>query len=96
MLKRVTPSRGVEEMSVNEWLFSTNEFSLDPRNHCVIPLEILHVPDAEEEHVVVMPFMRPFNEPRFETFGEFVAFCDQVFEVCVCGSCLITRDSYLI
>ncbi|KAH9970470.1 hypothetical protein BJV74DRAFT_867045 [Russula compacta] len=29
---------------------------------------------------MVMPFLRPFNDPRFQTYGEFVAFFMQISE----------------
>jgi hypothetical protein len=30
---------------------------------------------------MVMPFLRPFDDPRFETFGETLECCRQVLEV---------------
>jgi hypothetical protein len=30
---------------------------------------------------MVMPFLRPFNKPRFQTFGEFVSFFTQICNV---------------
>jgi hypothetical protein len=31
--------------------------------------------------LIVMPLLRPFDEPRFQTYAEFVAFFTQICEV---------------
>ncbi|KAI0312540.1 hypothetical protein OF83DRAFT_1176535 [Amylostereum chailletii] len=78
-LKRVRPGTGPEELNVNKFL-SSDDFVSDPRNHCVAPLEILQVPDNETLSLLVMPLLRPSFDPPFDTFGEVVAFCTQIFE----------------
>ncbi|KAJ7092080.1 hypothetical protein B0H15DRAFT_835358 [Mycena belliarum] len=52
----------------------------DPRNHCVPILEVFEVPDSEY-HIIVMPLLRSFLVPRFDTIGEAVEFFSQFFEV---------------
>jgi hypothetical protein len=59
---------------------STEPLSLDPRNHCAQLLEVLDLPD-DDEQVLVMPLLRPFNSPTFDTFGEAIDCFRQLFEV---------------
>jgi hypothetical protein len=79
MLKRVYPEEGPHELNITQ-LFSSREFALDPRNHCVPLLDIIEIPQSGQK-LLVMPFLRPFKNPHFETFGEFVAFFSQICEV---------------
>ncbi|KAJ7138498.1 hypothetical protein C8R43DRAFT_1019321 [Mycena crocata] len=51
-----------------------------PGNHCVPLLEDLKVPDSETQAILVMPLLRSFLDPRFDTFGEVIDFFDQIFE----------------
>jgi hypothetical protein len=78
MLKKVFPEEGPHELIITQ-LFSSREFARDPRNHCVPLLDILETQNGQK--LMVMPFLRPFNNPRFQTFGEFVAFFAQICEV---------------
>jgi len=54
----------------------------DPKNHCVPLLELIDLsqtnPDGRK--LMVMPLLRPFKNPRFQTYGEFVAFFMQISE----------------
>ncbi|KAI0041032.1 hypothetical protein FA95DRAFT_1565793 [Auriscalpium vulgare] len=60
-------------------LFSAEPHRMVPQNHC-IPLEdTLKLPDKPMP-TLVYPRMRPYNDPRFRTFGEVVAFIHQIFE----------------
>jgi hypothetical protein len=54
----------------------------DPRNHCVPIFDVLKVPDMEDRVILVMPLLRLFDSPPFETYGETVDLFSQVFEVC--------------
>ncbi|KAJ7159109.1 hypothetical protein C8R43DRAFT_1086966 [Mycena crocata] len=60
-------------------IFSSPRLS-DPRNHCVPILEELKVPDSETQTILVMPLLRSFLDPRFDTFGEVMDFFGQIFE----------------
>jgi hypothetical protein len=57
-------------------------------NHCVPILDILPVPREREdsspigEVILVMPLLKTFDEPKFKTYGEAIAFFSQIFEVC--------------
>jgi len=79
MLKKIYPDEGPHELVVAQ-LFSSRELVRDPRNHCVPLLDIIEIPQNGHK-LMVMPLLRPFNDPHFQTFGEFVAFFTQICEV---------------
>jgi len=79
MLKSV-PARGQQELEIARTV-SSPELRRHPRNHCVPLLDTFELPDTLDEKLIVMPFLRPFDEPRFQTYGEFVAFFTQICEV---------------
>ena len=79
MLKKIYPDEGPHELVITQ-LFSSRELARDPRNHCVPLLDVIEVPQNGQK-LMVMPLLRPFNDPHFETFGEFVAFFTQICEV---------------
>lgn len=79
MLKKVLPEEGPHELSITQY-FSSAELRDDSRNHCVPLLELINTADTKLDKLMVMPFLRPFNNPRFQTFGEFVAFFTQICE----------------
>ncbi|KAJ7510707.1 kinase-like domain-containing protein [Mycena galericulata] len=60
---------------------SSEPLYLDPENHCVRCIEILHVP-GEDMHMdlIVIPLLCPWNEFPPTTIGEAVDFFSQVFE----------------
>ena len=69
---------------------SSDPLSKDSRNHCVPLLDVLHPPlkDGDRDlQILVMPFLRPFDSPIFDTFGEAIECIRQLFEVnshCLC------------
>ena len=77
MLKRVSTAMELE-ISL---LVSTPRLRHDPRNHCVPLIEVIELPYAHDQKLMVMPFLRPFHKPRFQTYGEFVAFFTQICDV---------------
>jgi hypothetical protein len=79
MLKKIFTEEGPHELRIAQ-LFSSREVSRDPRNHCVPLLDVIELPNTSQK-LMVMPFLRPFNNPRFQTYGEFVAFFTQICEV---------------
>ena len=79
MLKKVLPEEGPHELIITQ-LFSSRQLARDPHNHCVPLLDILEIPHNGQK-LLVMPFLRPFQNPRFQTFGEFVGFFTQLCEV---------------
>lgn len=53
----------------------------DPWNHCVPIHEILADPYDPELAMMVMPYLRPCNNPEFATTGDVVDFVEQTVEV---------------
>ena len=80
MFKRVLPEEGPYELLISQ-LFSSKEFAGDSRNHCVTLLNVIELEGPEHHKLMVFPLLRPFNRPRFQTFGDFVAFFTQLCEV---------------
>ena len=60
--------------------FSSDDLASDHRNHSVPILEVLQIPDDEDKIILVMPFLREFYNPKFDTIGEVVEFFRQAFE----------------
>jgi hypothetical protein len=54
----------------------------DPLNHCVPIYDVLRLPDDDDKVILVMPLLRSWCEPEFETVGEGIHFFRQLFEVC--------------
>ena len=77
MLKKVSAG---EELEIGR-RFSFTPLSQEPGNRCVPLIEILELPNAVDQKLIAMPLLRSFNNPRFQTFGEFVAFFTQICEV---------------
>jgi hypothetical protein len=80
MFKRVLPEEGPYELSISQF-FSSEELAGDRRNHSVKLLDVLELEGPERHRLMVLPLLRPFNHPHFQTFGEFVAFFSQLCEV---------------
>ena len=53
----------------------------DPRNHSVPIYEVLQLPDDDDKLILVMPLLKEYQIPRFDTIGEVVEFFRQIFEV---------------
>ena len=68
------------ELEISQYLSSPG-LMRESHNHCVPLLEILELPNSPEQKLIVMPFLRPFDNPRFQTFGEFVSFFTQICDV---------------
>ena len=80
MLKKLPEREGPHELQINR-LFSSDPHASDPRNHCAPLLDVIELPN--DPPIMVHSLLRPFYDPRFQTFGEFVAFFGQICEVCV-------------
>ncbi|KAI9069041.1 kinase-like protein [Trametes sanguinea] len=52
----------------------------DERNHCVPIHEILVDPHDSDLGLMVMPYLRPCNNPDFSTVGDVIEFVDQTLE----------------
>jgi hypothetical protein len=80
VLKLIQKSVHPYEAEIGNFL-SSESLAFDPRNHCVPILEILHIPDDEEQLFLVMPLLREHDDPRFDTIGEVVEFFQQILVV---------------
>lgn len=78
VLKRLLTKEGPYEHEINK-LFSTEPLASNPRNRCVRLLDVIDLPG--DPPILVHPFLRPYNDPRFQTFGEFITFFSQICEV---------------
>jgi hypothetical protein len=78
MLKNVPA--GEWELEITQY-FSSPVVRSNPKNHCVPLLETLELPDTLDHKLMVMPYLRPFDNPQFRTYGEFVDFFTQISEV---------------
>ncbi|THH21616.1 hypothetical protein EUX98_g8325 [Antrodiella citrinella] len=57
----------------------------NPNNHCVPVLDVLPDPLSSSQALLIMPFLRSFNDPPFEVIDEVVDFVRQTLE----GLCFI-------
>ncbi|GBE80551.1 hypothetical protein SCP_0302660 [Sparassis crispa] len=79
VLKKTKKSTHPYEAEIARFLSSSPLIS-DPRNHCVPICEALQDPIDEDIVLLVMPLLRLYDEPRFETVGEAVEFFHQMIE----------------
>lgn len=80
MLKWFNPSYHPFEADIGSF-FSSGDRASNPRNHCVPIYDVLRVPDEEDAQILVMPLLRKYGDPPFETVGEVVDFFRQTIEV---------------
>jgi hypothetical protein len=79
VLKRISKNRDPEELKILQY-FNQEELSSDPMNHCVPLLNTLQTPGGEFD-IAVMPLLRDYDDPAFDTVGEVVDFVRQILEV---------------
>ena len=79
-IKRIDCRTHLDEVNVASRLGSS-ESRKDERNHCVPILEVFSDDRDPWYQYIVMPVLRPFNEPNFTSFGEVVDFVHQTLEV---------------
>ena len=80
MLKVIYPAEGPHELMINKF-FSSPELAKMPDNHCAPLLDVIELRRPEPQKLMVFPFLRPFNQPKIQTIGEFVAFFTQICDV---------------
>lgn len=68
------------EVEIGRFL-SSEKLAQDPRSRCVRIIDVLQDPDDPKTSIIVMPLLKPFSEPAFQTIGESVAFFKQAIEV---------------
>ncbi|KAI0363369.1 hypothetical protein BV20DRAFT_147088 [Pilatotrama ljubarskyi] len=79
MLKKVRRSVHPYEVAIGQY-FSSGQVASEPRNHCCPLYDVLQDPKDDDLQIIVMPLLRRYNNPSFETVGEAVEFFSQVFE----------------
>ncbi len=82
VIKQIPKSVHPYEVDIGRYLTSS-PLSDDPRNHCCPILDVLQDPRDPDIQLVVMPFLRQYNDPKFSTVGEAVEFFRQALDVCV-------------
>ena len=80
VLKSIPVRRGHQELEIARTV-SSPELRHHPHNHCVPLLDVIEFPSILDRKLMVMPLLRPFNEPYFRTYGDFVDFFTQICEV---------------
>ena len=68
------------EEDISKYLCS-EPLASDPRNHCVPVLDTLYPPTDDDLVIIVLPLLRRFDSPRFDTFGEAIDCFKQLLEV---------------
>jgi len=60
--------------------FSSEELASHPANHCVPIYEVFTLDAKDDALIMVMPLLRPYDNPKFDTIGEAVECFRQMFE----------------
>jgi len=68
------------EVAIGQFL-SSDALRSNPANHCVPILDSFADPRGSDYVFIVMPVLRRWHDPPFQTIGEFVDFVDQLLEV---------------
>ncbi|KAJ7140477.1 kinase-like domain-containing protein [Mycena crocata] len=76
LLKKVKKDQHPYEVEIGSFL---TVLGRSRANHCVPILHTLQPPNEDNLAIIVMPLLRRFDEPRFETIGEGVEFFRQIF-----------------
>ncbi|KAJ6502050.1 kinase-like domain-containing protein [Mycena sanguinolenta] len=79
VMKRLVLGGPSGELDIVTW-FSVEPQRSDPANHCVPILRVLSDPKEPGWAIIVMPLLRRYDKPRFDTIGETVEFFKQIFE----------------
>lgn len=79
-LKLTDVTAHLEEVEITRYL-SKDALRSDPDNHSVPLIEVLEPPDDRNSRIVVLPLLRPFDSPKFETKGEAIQFLDEFVTV---------------
>ncbi|KAI5900649.1 uncharacterized protein SCHCODRAFT_02563594 [Schizophyllum commune H4-8] len=78
MLKRVNKLQS-KEVEITAML-SSPALLKDPRNHCIPVYDVLEIPDDDNLRILVLPLLRKYDDPPFDTVGEVVDCLRQVLE----------------
>lgn len=79
VLKTVNTSKFPKEIDIMKFLAEDPRGS-DPENRAVLPIEVLVHPTERDLSILVLPLLRAFDDPGFETMGEALDFILQFFK----------------
>ena len=79
-LKRIKRGDHPYEADIALYL-SSQALAPQPANHCVPVYEIFTLNGEDDTMIMVMPLLRLYNDPSFDTIGEAVECFRQLFEV---------------
>jgi hypothetical protein len=79
-LKRINKSVHPHEVNIGLY-FSSGPLISHAANYCVPICEVITLPDDADIVILVMPLLRAFADPYFDTFGEAIDCFHQLFEV---------------
>ena len=80
MLKRISEVQHPTEIEITRY-FSSEPIASHPRNHSIPLYEVLNVPGADNDVILVLPLLVPYDNPPMNSIGEAVEFFRQIFEV---------------
>ena len=82
ILKRIerTDDALPDEVQIMQYLTS-RPLSSERDNHCVPLLAVLEPPSVPSQVILVMPVLRPYDDPDFETIGEGLECLRQILKV---------------
>ena len=88
-LKRVNKSVHLHEVDIGLY-FSSGILTVTSHaaNHCVLIYEVISLPDDTDIVILVIPLLRAFADPYFDTFGEAIDCFHQLFEVSPFHACI--------
>ena len=86
-LKRVNRSVHPHEVDIGLY-FSSGILTSHSANHCVLIYEVISLPGDTDIVILVMPLLRAFADPYFDTFGEAIDCFPQLFEVSPFHACI--------
>ncbi|KAH9926080.1 kinase-like domain-containing protein [Amylocystis lapponica] len=72
-------ARDGDEVRIARYL-SSSDILPHPMNHCVPIVDVLDDPFDDKMSLMVMPYLRSFDDPDFSAFGEVVDFVSQTLE----------------
>jgi hypothetical protein len=61
--------------------FSSQALASQPANHCVPVYEVFALNAEDDAMIMVMPLLRSYDDPSFDTIGEALECFRQLFEV---------------
>ncbi|KAJ2915958.1 hypothetical protein MD484_g4421, partial [Candolleomyces efflorescens] len=79
VLKRIDVSKYPKEVEITTYL-TTEPLKSQAENHTIPLIEVLQPPQEEDVRILVLPLLRDYDDPLFETMGEAIHFLDQFLE----------------